>query len=725
MATKTLMLDILDADGSPAEGVRITVKRDRDVAMKSGSGSLVPGVIPGNRTVGVYTIKNGVFPSLLVVPADDPGLQSWSVGYSLLITAEPAPGGSGDGGFTGGYWVINITTGDPATVRLSTKGSASPLPANVTYQQFIEAFSRIATIEADNVTTRAKADQALATAQATIAPTDNQVKQLMVTESSLTWSELNNIVKARTLGSTAGVSLNTLLLQRIRAHTGYLATEFGVYGDGTHDDTAALQSLINTAAAAGAKVLLPPGVYLVTGLTLSNYAQVEGVSGQTSLLSRNPSAPGNSYLGSVVIRRAPTSTSSLITVNGGGVGLANVTLSGAGGTASAPLLDVQYGYEASLDRVRVANQSAGVGAHFGVLNNSTLRRIFVDYCGTASAPAVNFDSRTSPSNSNNTTTVYDMHIERAPGAALWVANGTDDTLDYVEALKFFNLHAESPIETGTSAPDPSPTTALVTVGNGGPVEFIAPYLRQDGGAPVLVHNAQTNAGLVSGTSSLKVTGGLITGSKGATLVGAGTAAPATPYLVVLTAGNGFSMVGTDLLQAQTAGVKVAAGYGPTVTVQPGLMRTLSSGQVVATVPSISDARTGAADPLKVSYRTYRPAPVSSDITITGTQQDILTRSLVCTRDGVVTVRSQIDVAYLASDGLAINVGFNGVVTGTAVQMFTSASAGRQTMVKEWSTPVAAGTSMAVALKIWRYAGSGTTNTVKSGSSMTVTYEALA
>lgn len=43
------------------------------------------------------------------------------------------------------------------------------------------------------------------------------------------------------------------------------ATAFGAKGDGTHDDTAAIQNALDDASKAGGQVFLPPGRYLVGG----------------------------------------------------------------------------------------------------------------------------------------------------------------------------------------------------------------------------------------------------------------------------------------------------------------------------------------------------------------------------------------------------------------------------------------------------------------------------
>ncbi len=78
--------------------------------------------------------------------------------------------------------------------------------------------------------------------------------------------------------------------------------EFGARGDGIADDTAAIQTAIDTVSASGTaanqaqELRLPAGTYKITRpLFMKSNVQFRGVQGQTKLQSRN-SVPGSSFL---------------------------------------------------------------------------------------------------------------------------------------------------------------------------------------------------------------------------------------------------------------------------------------------------------------------------------------------------------------------------------------------------------------------------------------------
>jgi len=118
MATKTLTLDALLPDQTPAKGTRFTVTVDRDVAIKDTGVIAKKGSVLGTLTVA----QDGTFPTLAVTPNDDDSLQDWSKGYRLLIAAEQTP----LGGITDS-WVIAVTTADEDNLRLSTMPTATPV----------------------------------------------------------------------------------------------------------------------------------------------------------------------------------------------------------------------------------------------------------------------------------------------------------------------------------------------------------------------------------------------------------------------------------------------------------------------------------------------------------------------------------------------------------------------------------------------------------------------
>jgi polygalacturonase len=65
---------------------------------------------------------------------------------------------------------------------------------------------------------------------------------------------------------------------------------YGAMGDGTTDDTAAIQNAIAAAKASGEKVLFPAGTYLHTNVLTANGVGLVGVGGASVLLANNPAA---------------------------------------------------------------------------------------------------------------------------------------------------------------------------------------------------------------------------------------------------------------------------------------------------------------------------------------------------------------------------------------------------------------------------------------------------
>ncbi|WP_240232853.1 TIGR03808 family TAT-translocated repetitive protein [Devosia lacusdianchii] len=87
--------------------------------------------------------------------------------------------------------------------------------------------------------------------------------------------------RRRILAGLATVAVATPTLAR--AQTTLDATTLGVAGDTTQDQTSALQSALDQAAAAGQTLRLPPGIIHVLGIDLPGNLAVEGVPGRTEI----------------------------------------------------------------------------------------------------------------------------------------------------------------------------------------------------------------------------------------------------------------------------------------------------------------------------------------------------------------------------------------------------------------------------------------------------------
>lgn len=163
MATKTLTLDLLLPDKTPAVGTRLSVSVDRDVSITG------VGRIAKKGAVKDYTIgRDGAFPVISgITPNDDPALQEESAEYAFIIEAKQ----TNLGGITGGPWTVVITSATAATVRLSELPQAVPSPipaAQLSPAQITQSIE-------DSAQAKSDAAQALATAQTSIAPTNDQI----------------------------------------------------------------------------------------------------------------------------------------------------------------------------------------------------------------------------------------------------------------------------------------------------------------------------------------------------------------------------------------------------------------------------------------------------------------------------------------------------------------------------------------------------------------------
>ena len=752
MALKTLILDVNGADLTPAVGTRLRWKFDRDVALTGG------GVVPGNRTLNMVTIQDGGdYPQILVYPSDDSALQSWSRGYRILITAEPTSNSSS----VGGYWEISVTSSDPATLNLSSKGPASPLPPGVlSFDQFFDEFqatksqasSAVSTANsATNTANSAKADaaQALALAQTTIAPTDNQVQALVNNNGSNTSTALNDVVKSRTRGSTAGLTPNTTLLQRIRGHSGAKATEFGCYGDGSHGDAAAMQAIMNQCASDGVKLLLDSNVFaLESGIVIPSGLVIATVGGTTTRFGRSSGPAGmagsgfgtvafkwaaGADVGSTMIRIGSASDGSNPQMAGGVRIEGAVSISGSPyATGTNPLVWVDGSFELHMDLLRVISHGGGVALNLSGLQNSHVGKVFIDNCGspTGDKAAVVIDSASTAAVSN-TLTIDKMHIERCAWAALDVGWGTDTTKSYAEFTKIKDLHLEAPDDpnVGTPAPPDVPLIRVGTItslsihdptwyqGNGGSNRFLLRH-NQQWTRQVSGQNAPGSAGFIS------IFGGTFLGASypgNLSVPGSsnGTAKTATAYALDLVAGAGCHVYGTDVMRVTTAVAKVAAGYGSDTQI---LHRSAPK------IPAYDDAR----DPndvtsqiAQVKSKTSRSA---SSVTINSTSfvSVIPSGTWRFNRAGTFKLRLVADLTYsTANDTLVFALFVGGSqYTYPGSLVYQSGATGRTTVSRTWTynVPAAGLANTTFEIQAQRYTGSGS-HTVNAPVYLEATFEA--
>lgn len=241
MTTKTLTLDPLYPDQSPAIGTALWVSVDRDVSI-TGAGRIAAKSAKTRYTVG----RDGVFPTIDVVPNDDASLVPQSQGYALIIEAEATP----SGGVTGGPWQVVVTSADPDAVNLSDleQSVPSPVPAiQISASQVVAAV----TDSAD-----AKASAATAQAAATSSAQDAATSATAATNA------------ANLVGAPAGTAID--------AHLGGNSTNLAVYFNRVPGTGAYTPGDVLKFGAAAYNLRTDIGTGWVAGGAPNNYENVVG-----------------------------------------------------------------------------------------------------------------------------------------------------------------------------------------------------------------------------------------------------------------------------------------------------------------------------------------------------------------------------------------------------------------------------------------------------------------
>lgn len=402
-----------------------------------------------------------------------------------------------------------------------------------------------------------------------MAPDGSIVKRLTSGTSGSSYTSTNWQTVATVTGTQAQTELAATYIGAV------IATGTGIDPTGVADSSAAIQAKIDAAIATSGVLAFPPGTYRVDNLLVRTLAtagttrtavKFVGMGSDSSRFLRTNS----SRYGGVTLKRTSGSTNPLITIDGPAHTVDNIVFDGNSGTGD--VVKVNDAFEFRARAMRIVN-GAGCGLNLIKSNNLWFEHVMVDNCGSSTKAAVKIGGVNS-GGEVNTLDLNGLTIERQANVALEVGYGTDAANgEYAEFIRIDNLHVEAATDNGGS----TNTDPLVRFGNIRSVCLVNPFI-YGGPGPLISHEQQAARSAPMG--GLVIIGGTLLGHT--TTSGGAGAVP--PYLIQLTNGDGFSMIGTRLDQCDTAAVNVASTYGANVFISTEVLTT-------SRVPTlITDAR---------------------------------------------------------------------------------------------------------------------------------------
>lgn len=354
--------------------------------------------------------------------------------------------------------------------------------------------------------------------------------------------------------------------------------DFGANGTDSGDDTGAIQDAIAAAAVSRGVVVFPSGVYPVDGLTVPHLVTLEGVAGATSRYVAWPR-------GGVVLRRIGDGhTGSLLTIDGVGVTLRNLTFLGGRKrkwvdgnwveqgvtTVARPSVVINEGFECCLDSIRIAD-ALGIALDVGKANNTRWHDIFIDDSGTEALPAMRiWSNRGDKYDVTNNLDIDGLTVETCVGVGLEIASTAEMSRDnnpetgaaasggYAEFVKISRLHMER------GAADVNHQQPLIKAGNVWHLEIVEPTFAY-GPGPILEVETTEIVGrrFQEYTGRVTVLGGAFVGAVAA------DGGKATEHLVRVKAGSHVSFVGSRFERVARQPIRIEAEFTGTVVVDEG------------------------------------------------------------------------------------------------------------------------------------------------------------
>jgi hypothetical protein len=321
---------------------------------------------------------------------------------------------------------------------------------------------------------------------------------------------------------------------------GFDVRDFGAVRGGTEDCTAAFQKAIKQAEYSYGRVLVPNGTWKLSAITVPKLVKIVGLGADVSYFA------SSTHRGGVNLVHDPDSTDPMITVDGNGVTLENLTMLGNG--SAAPLLRVQNGFESRFSRLRLASVP-GTALHVERVNNNDWHDVSINDCGSTTAAAMVVKSPTSGTNTN-TFTCWALTIEGSPRIALDIAWGTSKDY-FAEFVRIHGLHVE--------CQQPDAAEGVIRIGNVRSVDLVSPFV-YGGPGPLLVHDERAPRAGLALSGGIRLVGGTFLGRN----PGAGGG---STTLVSLVHGDDFGASGTRFGQFGVAAIAAQPTYGQAIAVE--------------------------------------------------------------------------------------------------------------------------------------------------------------